>query len=159
MSSQQQELLQQTQYRAEQMLIKYVHCSIPVMTKEKVAHSIGLTVNQVNDMLAEGVFPSYQVGRIRLVNLARLFIRQDLLPSVLIANPTESEMDKELLLGTPKRVVPMLLPCITKERFADLVGTSPSAVQGWINRGYVPTAKTGKYRLIDLTKLFSECLA
>lgn len=162
MDNQQFELLKQTeqiQQQAEQMLIKYVHCSVPVMTKEKIALSIGLGIGQVHSMLKSGALPSHNMGRLELVNLARLFVQRDLLPSVLISNPTASELDSGLLLGTPKQVVPLLVPMATKERFADLVGTSPPAVQGWINRGYVPTVKTGKYRLIDLMELFSECIS
>ena len=156
------ELMQQTQQiqqQAEQMLIQYVHCAIPVMTKEKMACSIGLSITRIHAMLRNGILPSYDMGNLQLVNLAKLFIQRDLLPSVLVGNPTASEINSQLLEGTPKQVVPFLLPVTTKARFADLVGTSPPAVQGWINRGYVPTVKDGKYRLIDLMALFSECIS
>lgn len=40
-----------------------------------------------------------------------------------------------------------------RDRFAELVGVSVDVVNGWINRGYLPTYEVGKYRLINLALL------
>ncbi|WP_353570246.1 hypothetical protein [Candidatus Albibeggiatoa sp. nov. BB20] len=121
--------------QAQQMLTKYAYCFVPVVTKQRLGLDAGLGINRVDTMLRTGVLPSYSLGTVKLVNLAAMFVQKNMLPSVLLPNP------------------------IPKERFADLVGTSTSAVQGWINNGYLPTVKKGKYRLIDLLTLFSNCVS
>ena len=45
------------------------------------------------------------------------------------------------------------IPVMHREKFADLVGVSIDVVNGWINRGYIPTFEVGKYRLVNLALL------
>lgn len=49
------------------------------------------------------------------------------------------------------------VPVMTQERFADLVGIDLGVLQNWVNRGYLPTIKIGRHRLINLVVLAREC--
>jgi len=51
------------------------------------------------------------------------------------------------------------VPVMHPDRFAELIGLSAGVVGGWIDLGYVPTVKIGKYRLINLAALFNTSLA
>lgn len=115
---------------------KYVF--IPFMTREKMAEYSGLTTGQVFSMIQRGTLPVYKVGRVNLVNIARLFTQQ------------------KLKNGYPSNLTPLLV-YINKKRFSKLVGITEGQLLGWINRGYLPTIKLGKHRLIDVPKLFVHC--
>lgn len=54
-------------------------------------------------------------------------------------------------------VVPPV-PVMAPDRFAELVGVPSGVVQGWIDKGYVPTTKIGRWRLINLALLTRESL-
>lgn len=45
------------------------------------------------------------------------------------------------------------VPVMSRSKFADLVGVSINTVTGWINRGYLPVVRIGKYRLVNLALL------
>ena len=47
----------------------------------------------------------------------------------------------------------MLFPVLTREKFAQQVGVSAGVVQGWIDKGYLPTFEIGKYRLVNVAVL------
>jgi len=49
-------------------------------------------------------------------------------------------------------------PVMHKEKFAELVGVSLGIVDGWCDRGYVPTVRVGKYSLVNLALLNVQCL-
>jgi len=49
-------------------------------------------------------------------------------------------------------------PVMHKERFAEWVGVSVGVVEGWADRGYVPTVVIGKHKLINLVLLNEQCL-
>lgn len=51
------------------------------------------------------------------------------------------------------------VPVMDRERFADLVGIELGVVNGWIDRGYVPTVKIGRHRLINIAVLTMDSLA
>jgi hypothetical protein len=44
-------------------------------------------------------------------------------------------------------------PLMTIENFAETVGVTPSVVDGWIKRDYIPTKKMGKRRLVNMVQL------
>lgn len=44
-------------------------------------------------------------------------------------------------------------PYLTVERFAASTGVAEDVVRGWIARGYLPTRKIGRYRLVDVLAL------
>lgn len=50
------------------------------------------------------------------------------------------------------------VPVMAMDRFAELVGVSPGVVQGWVERGYLPTTKIGRYRLVNIALLTREAL-
>lgn len=52
-----------------------------------------------------------------------------------------------------------IAPPMTVERYAGLVGISQSAVYAQIQRGYLPTFKQGRYRLINTYRMAMDCLA
>ena len=58
----------------------------------------------------------------------------------------------------PSSTVPPAIPVMERERFATLVGIDLGVVNGWIDRGYVPTVKIGRHRLINLAALTREAL-
>jgi excisionase family DNA binding protein len=47
---------------------------------------------------------------------------------------------------------------VTKSRFAELTGLSEDAVRGMIHRGYLPSVKIGKNRLINLALVTKQAL-
>lgn len=50
------------------------------------------------------------------------------------------------------------VPVMAQRKFAELVGVTMGVLEGWINRGYIPTIKIGKHTLINLVGLTQECL-
>lgn len=52
-------------------------------------------------------------------------------------------------LQVPTPQVPFMHP----DKFAEQIGLSKGVVGGWIDQGYVPTIKVGKYRMINLIAL------
>lgn len=54
--------------------------------------------------------------------------------------------------------VPANVPVMTLERFAELSGLTVDTVYGHIRRGYLPSVKMGRYRLINITQLHIQCL-
>lgn len=49
-------------------------------------------------------------------------------------------------------------PVMSKERFAELSGVSFGVVDGWCNRGYLPTLVIGKHKMINMVQLHHVCL-
>jgi hypothetical protein len=45
------------------------------------------------------------------------------------------------------------MPECTKERYCDGTGVAKFVLQGWVNKGLIPTVKRGKYRLINLAAI------
>lgn len=51
------------------------------------------------------------------------------------------------------------VPVMSRELFAQQVGVSIHVVNGWVDRGYLPTFEMGRYRLVNvalLSKMASE---
>ena len=65
-------------------------------------------------------------------------------------------MESQQLL-TSVAVVPPV-PLMAADRFAELVGVSSEVVRGWIDKGYLPTQKVGRYRLVNIAVLTREAL-
>jgi hypothetical protein len=56
------------------------------------------------------------------------------------------------------RLISAHIPIMTKERFAELTGLPEGVVQGHINKGILPTLKTGRRRMINVAKITSDCI-
>ncbi|WP_447043564.1 DNA-binding protein [Vreelandella sp. H-I2] len=54
--------------------------------------------------------------------------------------------------------VPANVPTMTIERFSQLSGLDEGVIQGHIRRGYLPTIKVGRYRMINVALLNAQCL-
>lgn len=64
-------------------------------------------------------------------------------------------MESQQLLTS---VVVPPVPVMAAERFAELVGVSPDVVRGWMDKGYIPTTKIGRWRLVNIALLTQESL-
>lgn len=53
----------------------------------------------------------------------------------------------------------VVLPVIHAKKFAELNGLSEGVVGGWIDNGYLPTVKLGKYTMINLLKMSEDLKA
>lgn len=60
--------------------------------------------------------------------------------------------------GTPALLFPVFAPLATKERFAELTGLEVGVVRGMMDRGYLPTVKVGRHRLINIAAVHAACL-
>jgi hypothetical protein len=50
------------------------------------------------------------------------------------------------------------VPIMERSKFAELVGVDVGVVNGWIERGYLPSIKMGKHRLVNIALLAKECI-
>ena len=50
------------------------------------------------------------------------------------------------------------IPIVTKRLFSKMSGLSEDSIRGMISRGYLPTIKVGRHRLINLAQLNKEAL-
>jgi len=66
----------------------------------------------------------------------------------------------EAKLMSDKTVVPVSIdvPVMTQEVFADKIGLSHDTVRGMVERDHLPSIKKGRYRLINIAGLTSDCL-
>lgn len=58
-------------------------------------------------------------------------------------------MEQQTLIVNIEAGVPLMHP----EKFAEQVGRSPGVIGGWIDSGFLPTVKVGRYQLINLVLL------
>lgn len=50
------------------------------------------------------------------------------------------------------------VPLMEKKRFAELTGFSEGAIEGWVERLYIPSIKIGKHRAVNLALITKACL-
>lgn len=53
----------------------------------------------------------------------------------------------------PLTPITVNLPFIHPKLFAPLVGVTQDTITAWIDRGYIPTTKVGRYRMINLVQV------
>ncbi len=58
----------------------------------------------------------------------------------------------------PEKTFSIPVPEMTIEQYAEYVGVTVRTVQGWIDRGYIPTVKVGKRRLINVARRTHTCM-
>lgn len=51
----------------------------------------------------------------------------------------------------------VLVPIVTREKFAQLSGLEEGVIRGMIDKGYLPTVKVGKYRMVNVARLSADC--
>lgn len=54
--------------------------------------------------------------------------------------------------------VSMSVPYMTREQFASHIGLPVGVVEGWVDKGYLPTCRVGKYSLINVALLTRRAL-
>lgn len=58
-------------------------------------------------------------------------------------------MSRSVIIETPE---------MTLEKYAEKVGVTKETLDGWVKRGYLPTVKQGKRRLVNVALRTCECL-
>jgi len=58
---------------------------------------------------------------------------------------------QELAPSLPFQVV---VPFMTRQRYAELTGVSVGIVDAWVDRGYLPSTVIGKHRLVNVAALW-----
>ena len=54
--------------------------------------------------------------------------------------------------------LPVFVPVLTIDKFAEAAGVTKRVVTGWIDRGQIETHKIGKRRLINIAALTKELI-
>ncbi len=63
---------------------------------------------------------------------------------------------KEPQIALDTIAIPVFVPTLTIEKYAHSIGVSPDVVDGWIKRGYIPTVKIGRRRLVNIAAMTRE---
>jgi hypothetical protein len=50
------------------------------------------------------------------------------------------------------------VPVMTKLKFSELTCVPEGVVEGWLDRGYVPSLVIGKHRLVNVALMFKQAL-
>jgi len=50
------------------------------------------------------------------------------------------------------------VPIMHQKKFAESVGLSVGVIGGWVDNGYIPTLRIGKYRMINLLQLTTKMM-
>lgn len=63
--------------------------------------------------------------------------------------------DKQLMID---RQISIATPEMTIAKYAESVGVSERTVRGWIDKGFLPTTKIGKRRMVNVGARILYCL-
>lgn len=55
--------------------------------------------------------------------------------------------------------VALVCPVVSKERFAEISGLEVGVVRGMLDRGYLPSVKIGRHRMVNVAILQARCVA
>ncbi len=55
------------------------------------------------------------------------------------------------------QTISVTIPEMTMEQYAQAVGVTKDTVDGWIKRGYLPSFKLGKYRMVNVMQRAIDC--
>jgi excisionase family DNA binding protein len=53
--------------------------------------------------------------------------------------------------------VSITIPEMTMEQYARFVGVTTGTVEKWVERGYLPSFKLGKYRMVNVMQRMTDC--
>lgn len=104
----------------------------PVMTFERFGAQTGLREAQIRNQITRGNLPGKKVGRLLLVNTAKLLVSAE----------------------KPLTTVPVM----TAAKFAEVTGLRDQQVISQAENGNLPTTYVGRLRLIDVAEFTRECL-
>lgn len=65
-------------------------------------------------------------------------------------------VDESIKQGLPESFQLFFIPFMTPRKFASAIGLSEGVVGGWIDQGYIPTAKVGRYRMVSMVLLVAN---
>jgi hypothetical protein len=68
-------------------------------------------------------------------------------------------MDEETLNVPALPPLQSLVPYMSKKRFAEIVGVELGVVDGWVDKGYIPSTKIGKHQLVNVARLWQKAMA
>ena len=74
-----------------------------------------------------------------------------------LATEIQKNVETEIASAVAKSIEQQPIAIMTPEKFSEAIGVSHMTVQGWINKGYVPTVKIGRRRMVNhaaLTHLY-----
>ncbi|MGH1374425.1 MAG: hypothetical protein ACRBBW_20475 [Cellvibrionaceae bacterium] len=104
----------------------------PVMTREAFAESSGLRIGQVKGQIERNNIPMYKVGRLNLVNIA--------------------------LLAFKGQVETVNCPVVSPSLFSGISGLTEGQIDTQIDLGNIPSLRVGRLKVVDVKKLYQNCL-
>ena len=60
-------------------------------------------------------------------------------------------------MSNTQNTIAIAIPEMTMEQYARSVGVSKSTVEKWVDRGYLPSFKLGKYRMVIVVQRTLDC--
>lgn len=108
-----------------------VAITTPVMTKERFAEVSGMREGQIRGQLERGNLPTFNIGRLTLINVARL---------------TWPELSLH--------IYPLMTPAV----FASASGLRERQIESQYDNGNLPSRRVGRLVLVDVAKLTQLCL-
>lgn len=68
-------------------------------------------------------------------------------------HPTTTDTEEQ-----PGVVIAVFVPSMTVQKYADSVGLTKKTVEKQIERGYLPTAKQGRYRMVNIAAMTADLI-
>ena len=60
-------------------------------------------------------------------------------------------------MTTQQATVAITIPEMTMEQYARCVVVTTGTVEKWVERGYLPSLKLGKYRMVNVIQRINDC--
>lgn len=60
-------------------------------------------------------------------------------------------------MALPQHTLTVTVPEMTMEQYALAVGVTAGTVEKWVERGYLPSFKLGKYRMVNVVQRMIDC--
>ncbi len=75
-----------------------------------------------------------------------------------LANEIEKNIQKEITAAIYESIDLQPIAILTPDAFAERIGVTKHTVIGWINKGYLPTVKIGRRRMVNHAAITANCL-